>query len=101
MKLVEKLSNITSLSSQERTSCFNDYGIQSQALRDVDSGGGSGHSYFQFVGGLQSGFVKADRGVDHAGGVCPVDFQRSVVGGDYRHAADACKVRCDGYGQGC
>ena len=71
-------------------------GIQPQALRDVDSGGSPGHADLQFVSRLQRGFVEADGGVDHAGSVRAVNFQRSVMRGDHGHAANAAEVDGDG-----
>ena len=42
-------------------------GIEAEALRDVDAGGGSGDADAQFVGGGKGFFVEANGGVEDAG----------------------------------
>ena len=59
VKLVEKLTYVTSLCAEARAGALDDGRIQAEALRDVDPGGGAGNSDFQFVGGLQRGLVEA------------------------------------------
>ena len=66
MKLVEKFAHVAGLRTQFRAGCADDGWIQAKSLRDVDSGGGSGHADFQLVGRLQSCLVEADRRVEHS-----------------------------------
>ena len=100
MKFVEEVSDVAGLGAEAGASALNDGGIQSETLRDVDAGRGSGDADFQFVGRLQGGLVEADGGVEHAGRVRGVDLERCVVRGDDGQAADVAEVSGDGDGQG-
>ena len=99
MKLVEELSDVAGLGTETGARACNDGWIQAEALRDVDAGGGSGNADLQFVGGLERGFVEADRGIEHAWGIRGIDLERSVVRGDDGHAADAAEMSGDGDGE--
>ena len=100
MQPVEEFADVAGLRAEARAGGFDDCGIQSEPLRDVDAGGGAGHADFQFVGGLQRGLVEADGRIEHAGCIRAVDLQRSVMGGDDGHAADAAEMAGDGDGEG-
>ena len=79
---VEEFADIAGLGTQTGASCVDDRGIEPETLRDVDSGGGAGHSNFQFVGGLQRGLVESYRCIYNARSICAEHFQRSVVRGN-------------------
>ncbi len=100
VKLVEKLAYVAGLRAETRAGALDDRGIQAEALRDVDARGRAGNSDFQFVGGLERGLVETYGGVDHAGSVRAVDFERRVVGRDDGHAADGGEVSGNGDGEG-
>src|SRR5579864_8574395 len=92
MKLVEKLPDIASLSSQSRSRALNYCGIQAQSSRDIDARRRSRHTHFQLISRLQGRLVKAHRRVDYSRRVCAINLERSVVRGNDRHAANAAKV---------
>src|SRR5207245_6443554 len=100
MQVIEKLTDVSLLRSKARAGGFNDRGIQSQAFGNVDAGGGSGHSKFELVGGLERGLVETHGSILYYVGVGAVDFERGVVGRDDGDAADSAKVFCDGDGEG-
>src|SRR5579863_5690361 len=99
VKSVEELTDVASLRAQARARAFDDRGIQSQTLRDVDSGRRAGDADFQFVGGLQRSFVKSDRRVEHAGRIRGVDLERGVMRGDDGYTADVGEVAGNGDGE--
>ena len=99
MELIEELSDVAGLGTETGAGACDDGGIQAEALRDVDAGGGAGNADFQFVGGLERGLVEADGGVQHAWGIRGVDLERSVMRGDDGQAADAAEMSSDGDGE--
>ena len=96
VQAVEEARHILSLRAEARARGSDDGGIQSEPLRDVDSGGGSGDSDLQFVSWLQRGLVEADRGVDHSRRIRAINFERSVVRRDRDHASGFAKMLGDG-----
>ena len=101
MELVDKLGDVAGLRGQLRSSAVDDFGIESEALRDVDAGGRARDADFQIIGGLQSFLVESDGRVENAGRVGGVDLERSVVGGDDADASDVIEVSGDGDGERC
>ena len=99
MQAVQELCYVLCLCAQTAASGGDDRGIQAQALRNVDPGGGARNADLQLVRGLERGLVEADGGIDYAGGVRSIDFERSVVSRDHAHASDLAEVVGDGYGQ--
>src|SRR5713226_10166361 len=95
MQAIEEARYILSLRAQTRARRSDDCRIQSKPLRNVDSSGCSGNADLQFKRRLQRGLVEADRGVDHSRRIRAIDFERSVVRGDYDHASDIAKVLSD------
>src|SRR6202030_1362116 len=98
VQAIKELTNIPRLRSQSSASRFNDRRIEPQALRDIDAGGGSRHTDFQLIGGLQCGFVESHGGVYHSGCVRAVNLQRCVVSRDYGDAVNATEMFCNGNG---
>src|SRR5208337_1888806 len=96
VQAIQEARYILSLRAQARARGSDDCRIQSEPLRDVDSGGGSGDADFQFVSRLQRGLVEADRGVDYSGCVRAIDFERRVMRRDRDHAIDLTKMLGDG-----
>ena len=75
---------------------FNNLGIQSQALRDVNSRRRAGDANLELIGGLQGGLVEANRRVHYSCGIGAVNFQRGVVRRNHEHATDSAEVIGDG-----
>lgn len=95
------MCDIASLGAETRPCLLDDGEVQPQALGDVDSRRGSRDADFQFISGLQSGFVEANGCVEHSWRVDGENFQRCVMGRDDGDTPDRAKVLGDGDRESC